>query len=350
VDPNGQQRNSSGIKSAVVFILLLVTATVGLGLWFRYHRPSEPPGRQDRMLCFSRLKVFGMAMHLYASENDGKFPPPETWCDALLTTDDPLREKEFRCPVAADKGDEGPCDYSMNPNAVFDGEPNVVLLFESEGGWNRYGGRELVVTDRHSEPGCGILLADGSPMFVKADELDTLNWGKAKEQITTSEKEQEMAQLKVGDKAPEFKLLDQDGSEVSLSALAGKKVLAYFYPKADTPGCTKQSCSVRDAAADLTKLGVVALGISPDKPEKQKQFDDKYTLGFQLLSDPDHKVAEAYGAWGEKTMYGNTSMGIIRSSFLIDEAGKLIQVSYKVKPDGTVPNAMVVLANSEQQP
>jgi peroxiredoxin Q/BCP len=97
---------------------------------------------------------------------------------------------------------------------------------------------------------------------------------------------------------------------------------------------------------DLKKLGVVALGISPDQPGAQKKFDDKYTLGFQLLSDPDHKVAEAYGAWGEKKMYGKTSMGIIRSSFLIDEAGKLIQVSHKVKPDATVPNAMAVLENA----
>lgn len=344
MDPNGQQRNSSGIKSAVVFILLLVTATVGLGLWFKYHRPSHPPEVDQRQQCLANLRELGLAMHLYANANDDRFPPAATWCDALVKAD-PNVAQYLQCPAAVAAGGEDRCHYAMNPNAAYGAETDVVLLFTSKGGWNQSGGRELTVTDRYGEPGCGVLLADGSGLFIRGDNLDTLNWGKAKEQTINSEKEQEMAQLKLGDKAPEFTLTAQDGSEVSLSGLAGKKVLIYFYPKADTPGCTKQSCSVRDVAADLKKLGVVALGISPDKPEKQKQFDDKYTLGFRLLSDPDHKVAEAYGAWGEKKMYGRTSMGIIRSSFLIDETGKLIQISYKVKPDDTVPNAMAVLAN-----
>jgi peroxiredoxin Q/BCP len=153
-----------------------------------------------------------------------------------------------------------------------------------------------------------------------------------------------MAKLNVGDKAPSFSLSDQDGKKVSLSDFKGRKLLLYFYPKADTPGCTKQGCSIRDASKELKKLGVAAVGISPDEPAKQKKFDDKYSLGFPLLSDPDHKVARAYGAWGKKSMYGKTYEGIIRSSFVIDETGKIIQASYKVKPLDTVPNATEALA------
>ena len=153
-----------------------------------------------------------------------------------------------------------------------------------------------------------------------------------------------MAKLNVGDKAPSFSLLDQDGKAVSFSAFKGKKLLLYFYPKADTPGCTKQGCSVRDASKELKKLGAAAVGISPDEPPRQKKFDDKYKLGFPLLSDPDHTVAKAYGAWGKKSMYGKTYEGIIRSSFVIDEKGKIVQASYKVKPLDTVPNATKALA------
>ena len=152
-----------------------------------------------------------------------------------------------------------------------------------------------------------------------------------------------MAKLNVGDKAPSFSLSDQDGKVVSLSDFQGKKLLLYFYPKADTPGCTKQACSIRDASKELKKLGASAIGISPDKPTKQKKFDDKYSLGFPLLSDSDNKVAKAYGAWGEKSMYGKTYEGVVRSSFVIDGQGKIIQASYKVKPLETVPNATEVL-------
>jgi peroxiredoxin Q/BCP len=153
-----------------------------------------------------------------------------------------------------------------------------------------------------------------------------------------------MAELNIGDKAPDFSLLDQEGKKVSLSDFKGKKLLLYFYPKADTPGCTQQSCSVRDATKELKKLGAAALGISPDQPDKQKKFDDKYSLGFPLLSDPDNKIAKAYGVWGEKSMYGKKYEGIIRSSFVVDEQGKILQASYKVKPLDTVPNAKEVLA------
>ena len=148
-----------------------------------------------------------------------------------------------------------------------------------------------------------------------------------------------MAQLKVGDKAPAFALKDQDGRTVSLADFKARKLLLYFYPKADTPGCTAQACSVRDAMEELAEAGTVPVGISPDEPARQKKFDSKYDLGFPLLSDPDHKVAQDYGAWGEKSMYGKKYPGVIRSSFLIDETGKILQVSYKVKPQDTVPNA-----------
>ncbi len=153
-----------------------------------------------------------------------------------------------------------------------------------------------------------------------------------------------MARLQPGDPAPKFSLADQNGKTVKLSDFKGRKLLVYFYPKADTPGCTKQACSIRDHRQDLTKLGVAAVGISPDAPDKQKTFDDKYQLGFPLLSDPDHAVAEAWGAWGEKTMYGKKRMGIVRSSFLVDEKGKLSHIWYNVKPDDTVPKAQQALA------
>ena len=153
-----------------------------------------------------------------------------------------------------------------------------------------------------------------------------------------------MAELSVGDKAPGFSLKDQNSKTVSLSDFKGRKLLLYFYPKADTPGCTTQSVCVRDASAEFSEAGVAVVGISPDPPEKQKKFDDKHGLGFPLLSDPDHKTAKAYGAWGEKSMYGKTYEGIVRSSFLVDENGRILQVSYKVKPEDTVPNARKALA------
>ena len=152
-----------------------------------------------------------------------------------------------------------------------------------------------------------------------------------------------MAKLKAGDKAPAFALPDQAGTKVKLSGFKGRKLLVYFYPKADTPGCTKQACSVRDARAELEAAGVAAVGISPDKPEKQQRFDAKHGLGFPLLSDPDNKAAEAFGVWGEKSMYGKKYMGIIRSSFLIDEKGKIIEAWYKVSPKDTVPKAQAAL-------
>ncbi len=148
-----------------------------------------------------------------------------------------------------------------------------------------------------------------------------------------------MAKLIPGDPAPDFQLQDQQGNPVRLADLAGRKVLVYFYPKADTPGCTRQACSIRDARAELADLGLTVLGLSPDSAARQQKFDAKYGLAFPLLADVDHRVAEAYGAWGEKKSYGKTTQGIIRSSFLIDEQGKILQAWYGVKPEDTVPKA-----------
>jgi thioredoxin-dependent peroxiredoxin len=149
--------------------------------------------------------------------------------------------------------------------------------------------------------------------------------------------------LKIGDKAPLFKLADQNGKLVSLKDFAGRKLLVYFYPKASTPGCTTQSCAVSESLASLKGAGVEAVGISPDDSAAQLKFDKKYNLGFPLLADTEHKVSEAYGVWGEKSMYGKKYMGIIRSAFLIDERGKLLAVAYKVSPAETVPIAWKAL-------
>lgn len=156
-----------------------------------------------------------------------------------------------------------------------------------------------------------------------------------------------MSKLTAGDDAPQFELLDQDSQPVKLSDFAGSKVLVYFYPKADTPGCTKQSCAVRDALDELSHHGVKVVGISPDPVSKQAKFDEKYSLGFPLLSDPDHEAAEAFGVWAQRSMYGNKFMGILRSSFLIDEEGRVIDAWYKVGPGETVPKAQAALSKAQ---
>lgn len=150
-----------------------------------------------------------------------------------------------------------------------------------------------------------------------------------------------MTKLKVGDPAPNFQLQDQNGNEVSLDSLRGKKVLLYFYPKADTPGCTKQSCHVRDLAPQAGDA--VLLGISPDKPEKQKRFDEKYSLGFPLLCDEDLAAAQAYGVWREKTNFGVKAFGIVRSAFYVREDGTLGGVWYRISPDDTPVRFLDVL-------
>jgi peroxiredoxin Q/BCP len=148
--------------------------------------------------------------------------------------------------------------------------------------------------------------------------------------------------LKPGDKAPDFTLLDQDGGEVSLSGLGGHKVLVYFYPRADTPGCTTQACGLRDVLGDIGDTRV--LGISPDTPAKQKKFDDKYGLGFPLLADEDHSVAEAYGSWGEKSMYGKKFFGIIRSAYLVGEDGTIAEAWPKISPKDTPKKLLAALS------
>lgn len=155
-----------------------------------------------------------------------------------------------------------------------------------------------------------------------------------------------MPKLKVGTRAPAFTLTDQRGKKVKLSDFKGKNVVIYFYPKADTPGCTTQSCSLSDAMPDLKKLKAVVLGISPDSPDKQKKFDEKYKLGFPLLADEDHKVASAWGAWGKKSLYGREYMGIIRSAFLIDPKGNVAATFYKVSPKNTVRHVTAALSRA----
>ncbi|HCE45500.1 MAG TPA: thioredoxin-dependent thiol peroxidase [Lentisphaeria bacterium] len=152
-----------------------------------------------------------------------------------------------------------------------------------------------------------------------------------------------MDNLKPGDTAPGFDLPDQNGKSVKLSDFKGRKLLVYFYPKANTPGCTIQSCSVSRAKDDFKSLGVDVVGISPDKPSGQKRFDKLFRLGFPLLCDTEHKVAGLYGVWTEKSFMGKKFMGILRSSFLIDGDGKIMQSWYKVSPGDTVPSAMGLL-------
>jgi thioredoxin-dependent peroxiredoxin len=140
--------------------------------------------------------------------------------------------------------------------------------------------------------------------------------------------------LEPGDKAPDFTLPADDGTKVKLSADKGHPVVLYFYPKDDTPGCTREACAFRERKAEIAKLGARIFGISADTPESHGQFRDKFELNFPLLADVDHKVAERYGAWREKNMYGKKSLGIQRSTFLIDGEGKVAKVWKSVKVDG----------------
>jgi peroxiredoxin Q/BCP len=142
--------------------------------------------------------------------------------------------------------------------------------------------------------------------------------------------------LEVGDKAPAFSLSDADGNTVKLSDFKGRKVIVYFYPAASTPGCTKQACDFRDSLAQLNEAGLDVVGVSPDKPEKLAKFRDNEGLTFPLLSDPDKKVLTAWGAFGEKSMYGKTVQGVIRSTFVVDEKGTIETAQYNVKATGHV--------------
>lgn len=150
-----------------------------------------------------------------------------------------------------------------------------------------------------------------------------------------------------GQRAPAFTLTADDGSRVRLADFKGRPVVLYFYPRDNTPGCTREACAFRDLSPRFKKLGAVVLGVSTDSVESHQRFRDKYSLNFPLLSDPDHKVAEKYGAWREKSLYGKKSMGIQRSTFLIDAAGKVAKVWKRVQVDGhdqEVLDALVKLA------
>ena len=145
-----------------------------------------------------------------------------------------------------------------------------------------------------------------------------------------------MAKLSSGDTAPAFTLDDADGKPVSLADFTGRKLVVFFYPAAMTPGCTKEACDFRDSLASLNSAGITVLGISPDQPAKLAKFRDKEGLTFPLLSDPDHAVLEAYGAWGEKKLYGKTIVGVIRSTFVVDANGAIETALYGVKATGHV--------------
>ncbi|MCG8460129.1 MAG: thioredoxin-dependent thiol peroxidase [Holophagales bacterium] len=150
--------------------------------------------------------------------------------------------------------------------------------------------------------------------------------------------------VQVGDTAPDFELPNQDGDSVKLSDLRGKKVLLFAYPKANTGGCTKQACGFRDALPQIEEAGAVVLGISPDEPKALAKWKAKESLPYDLLSDPEHRVLEAYGVWGEKSMYGKKYWGVIRSHFVIDEEGAIADAQVKVSPAKSVEKGVGFLA------
>lgn len=149
--------------------------------------------------------------------------------------------------------------------------------------------------------------------------------------------------LNVGDPAPDFTLTTDSGETVTLSDLRGRRVVLYFYPKDDTSGCTTQACGFRDAYPVIEEQNAVVLGVSPDGVKSHQKFKTKYDLPFTLLVDEDHRAAEAYGVWAEKSMYGKKYMGIVRSHFVIDEQGRLVDVQIKVSPTDSVAKALAVL-------
>ena len=151
--------------------------------------------------------------------------------------------------------------------------------------------------------------------------------------------------IKEGSTAPAFKTKDANGETISLKDLRGQKVVLYFYPKDDTPGCTKEACSFRDAFSKFKKQDITVLGVSPDKEASHKKFVTKYKLPFTLLADTDHSIAEAYGVWGEKKFMGRTYMGVQRTTFLIDEKGKIRKIFEKVKPEDHASEVLEAFAD-----
>lgn len=158
----------------------------------------------------------------------------------------------------------------------------------------------------------------------------------------------ETTRLAPGDKAPSFSLPDADGNTVSLSDYKGRRVIVYFYPAASTPGCTKQACDFRDSLGELNEAGIDVVGVSPDKPEKLAKFRDAEQLTFPLLSDPERKVLTAYGAFGEKKMYGKTVQGVIRSTFVVDDKGKIEIAQYNVKAAHTTTKIRQIIQQSAE--
>jgi len=154
-----------------------------------------------------------------------------------------------------------------------------------------------------------------------------------------------MTRLVAGDAAPAFTLPDQDGKPVSLRDFLGSTVIVYFYPADDTPGCTKEACQFNENLAAFQRSGAKVLGISPDSAAKHVKFREKYGLAFPLLSDPDHRVMEAYGAWGEKTMYGKKTVGTIRSTFVVDDQGSVVRAWYNVRADGHAAKVLEALGS-----
>jgi len=154
-----------------------------------------------------------------------------------------------------------------------------------------------------------------------------------------------VTKLVVGAKAPAFTLQDADGKKVSLADFAGRKVVVYFYPADDTPGCTKEACQFNDSLAGFGRLGVAVVGISPDSSASHQRFRAKYGLGFTLLSDPERSVMQRYGAYGEKMMYGRKVVGVIRSTFLIDEKGRIAAAWYGVRADGHAAAVLAALSS-----
>jgi len=150
--------------------------------------------------------------------------------------------------------------------------------------------------------------------------------------------------IEAGTAAPEFELKADDGSTVTLADLRGRRVVLYFYPRDDTPGCTAQACGIRDQWQDFRGVDAVVLGVSPDDEASHRRFKEKYGLPFTLLADEDHAVAERYGVWGERTMYGRTYMGIKRSTFVIDEDGAVLSAMYGVRPDTHAERVLAALA------
>lgn len=263
-------------------------------------------------------------------------------------------------------GDRGFVQFGDEPVEGCVGEHRVPVLFDDVAGVGGHG----VEHERGDGPVFQVgRLADGGVLFgghpyfetvtsrtaqgcithgiqftVSGRCPDTPGLGNGRPYSVLMASQPQTGNLKVGDRAPAFTLTDQHGKAVSLTDLKGRKVLVYFYPKADTPGCTTQACALRDILGDVG--GTAVLGISPDAPKSQAAFDKKYSLGFPLLADEDHSVAESYGVWVERSMYGRKFMGIERSAFLVGPDGKLQQVWYKVAPAATASNLLSALSTA----